>query len=335
MDESIVVFLLIETRILFMKYSLLSLLFMFFAVSTAAPQPTTGRMTPETYIAAFKDAAIADMKKTGVPASITLAQGIYESDCGNSDLAREANNHFGIKCHKEWNGNTFHKDDDAKDECFRKYNTVQQSYDDHSDFLRTRDRYAFLFNLDITDYKGWAHGLKKAGYATNPKYAHKIIELIERYSLQNLDRGETIPVASVTKTPEYIKEKNTASTPARRKEIVIAQMGEINDIPFVRAKKNDSYVTIARDYDLKLWQVLKYNDVDKGDALNEKEIIFLKPKRNKADAEFHVVKRGETLHDISQLYGIKIKKLYSRNDLVKGEEPKPGVKIWLNKNKPH
>lgn len=317
-----------------MKYSLLISLLILSVAKAASPQPPEGRMSPEQYIAAFKDAAIADMKKTGVPASITLAQGIYESDCGNSTLATEANNHFGIKCHKEWKGGTFYKDDDAKDECFRKYNTVQQSYDDHSDFLRTRERYAFLFNLEITDYKGWANGLKKAGYATNPKYAIKLIDLIERYNLNNLDKGENLPVASVAKTPVYVKEKEKQAMPVRRSESAIAQMGEINDIPYVKARKNDSYVTISRDYDLALWKVLKYNDANKGDGLKESEIIFLKPKRNRADAEFHIAKRGETLHDISQQYGIKLKKLYSRNYMAEGEALKPGEKIWLNKRKP-
>ena len=299
-------------------------------------QADNNRMTPEQYITAFKDAAVADMKKTGVPASITLSQGMYESECGNSPLAREANNHFGIKCHKEWNGNTYHQDDDASDECFRKYNTVQQSYDDHSDFLRTRDRYAFLFNLDITDYKAWAHGLKKAGYATNPAYAQKIIDLIERYSLQGLDKGENIPVAAISKAPPIIiKEKNKPLTPIKRKETAIAEMGEINQVPYVRAKRNDSYLTLAQEYDLMLWQLLKYNDADKEDVLQERAIVFLKAKRNKTETEFHIVKRGETMHDIAQQHGIKLKKLCSRNNFAEGEDPKPGDKIWLNKSKPN
>ncbi len=318
-----------------MKYSLLTILLLLVVVSVAAPQPPTVRMTPEQYISTFKDAAIIDMKKTGVPASITLAQGMYESDCGNSDLATAANNHFGIKCHKEWSGNTFIKDDDTKDECFRKYNNVQQSYDDHSDFLRSRDRYAFLFNLEITDYKGWAHGLKKAGYATNPQYASKIIDLIERYDLQHLDRGENIPVASITKTPPAIvKEKRNDPVIVKKKETIIAQSGEINEVPYVLAGKNDSYISIAQKNDLLLWQLLKYNDAEKNDGLQTKEIVYLKPKRNSTETEYHIVRNGETLRDISQQYGIKMRKICLRNNLSDRTELQPGDKIWLNKNKP-
>ncbi len=318
-----------------MKYSLLTILLLLVVVSVAAPQPPAVRMTPEQYISTFKDAAIIDMKKTGVPASITLAQGMYESDCGNSDLATAANNHFGIKCHKEWSGNTFIKDDDTKDECFRKYNNVQQSYDDHSDFLRSRDRYAFLFNLEITDYKGWAHGLKKAGYATNPQYASKIIDLIERYDLQHLDRGENIPVASITKTPPaIIKEKKNDPIIVKKKETIIAQSGEINEVPYVLAGKNDSYISIAQKNDLLLWQLLKYNDADKNDGLQAKEIVYLKPKRNSTETEYHIVRNGETLRDISQQYGIKMRKICLRNNLSDRTELQPGDKIWLNKNKP-
>ena len=170
----------------------LSLLFVLFAASSPAfggDEPK--RMSSQDYIARYKDDAIRDMQKTGVPASITLAQGMYESENGNSRLAREANNHFGIKCHKEWSGPTFIKDDDTKNECFRKYETVLESYDDHSNFLRTRERYRFLFDYEITDYKKWAYGLKKAGYATNPEYANKLIRIIEDNNLNELDFAGT------------------------------------------------------------------------------------------------------------------------------------------------
>lgn len=160
------------------------------APTTSAPKPTAPgqKLTPEQYIASYKHFAVRSMKKKGVPASITLAQGLLESGNGNSWLARTANNHFGIKCASDWKGPSVRKDDDTKDECFRKYASVEHSYDDHGDFLRGRKWYAPLFQLRITDYKGWAHGLKKAGYATDPAYPQKLISLIERYQLQQYDR---------------------------------------------------------------------------------------------------------------------------------------------------
>ncbi|MBK7966465.1 MAG: glucosaminidase domain-containing protein [Bacteroidetes bacterium] len=205
------------------------------------------------YIEMFKDAAIADMMKTGVPSSITLAQGMYESDYGNSPLAKGANNHFGIKCHKEWNGETYHKDDDAPNECFRKYENVTQSYDDHSDFLRSRSRYHFLFDLEVTDYKGWSHGLKKAGYATNPSYASKIIGLIEKYNLSDYDvQGVKIPIA-VDEKGSPLKEdsksttpKTSSNAPAKRSKSISDEKtsstnaNTVNGVPFVCAREGDT-----------------------------------------------------------------------------------------------
>ena len=166
-----------------------SLLFTFtFLLSTLLfAQAGSKRMTRAEYIATYKDDAIEEMQRTGIPASITLAQGILESGDGNSALARYAKNHFGIKCHSDWKGPTFTMDDDAKDECFRKYRKVIESYKDHSAFLTGRNRYAFLFELKITDYKGWAKGLKKAGYATNPKYPDLLIGIIEKNELYKFD----------------------------------------------------------------------------------------------------------------------------------------------------
>lgn len=152
----------------------------FFISTLIFAQAGSKRISREEYINTYKDDAIEEMQRTGIPASITLAQGILESGDGNSALARYARNHFGIKCHSDWKGATFTMDDDAKDECFRKYKHALESYKDHSDFLTGRNRYAFLFELKLTDYKGWAHGLKKAGYATNPKYPKLLIDIIER-----------------------------------------------------------------------------------------------------------------------------------------------------------
>src|SRR6185436_13089791 len=219
-------------------------------------QPDKYRMTQQDYIEKYKEDAIKDMKKTGVPACITLAQGLFESESGNSDLAREANNHFGIKCHKEWTGETFHKDDDEKNECFRKYNTVLESFDDHSNFLRTRDRYAFLFDLEMTDYKGWARGLKKAGYATNPEYAQKLIKIIEDFQLNELEKGEkNLPLtASAKNDPAEPVQKNETKK-AHAKPGTKQYLYSSNDVPYILAKAGDSYFSIANENNIRLWQV--------------------------------------------------------------------------------
>jgi hypothetical protein len=197
------------------------ILFLCLAVSLAAHAQ---KEKTEAYIATYKELAIAEMMRTGVPAAITLAQGILESQWGESDLVKSSNNHFGIKCKPEWTGDRVYHDDDAKGECFRVYPTADQSYMDHSDFLKTRPHYAFLFKLDPTDYEGWAKGLKKAGYATNPAYPQKLMKLINDYSLQQysldalarLKNGETpftagAVLASAEPKKEFIEIKPAAA----------------------------------------------------------------------------------------------------------------------------
>lgn len=313
--------------------------------------------TPQDYINLYKYDAVDDMLRMGVPASITLAQGILESESGNSDLARIANNHFGIKCHKEWSSETFHKDDDEKNECFRKYKTALESFDDHSNFLKTRARYASLFKLDITDYKGWARGLKKAGYATNPHYAHKLIELIERYNLNELDHlkstagltpstqiknnsttvAETnavLPNVAVNTEIKKLEKPNPVNDTQRNTATVkvntATYYAEKNNVKYVIAKKGDTWMSIADQNEMMLWQVLKYNDVERDDFLPEGTIVFIKPKRANATEAFHVVKDGETMRDISQLYAVKLFQLYKKNQIEPGTPLKPGMRIVLN-----
>lgn len=322
------------------KLNLIPLLLVFPLLSFAQPQK---RITVPEYIQKYKDDAIRDMKERGVPASITLAQGILESDAGNSDLAREANNHFGIKCHKEWTGEFFIKDDDTKDECFRKYKSVYESFDDHGRFLRERPRYAFLFDLEVTDYKGWAHGLKKAGYATNPRYAELLIKIIEENELYQYDRGgqpkplaKTPPVAENKKDDKVEHEKkharNEKTRPAskQRKEVSGSkyQTNE-NGVPYLIAGKNDSWYSVAVANEMRLWQILKYNDADKNDNLSEGEIVYLKPKRGRPSAENHIVKDGETLRSISQKHGVKISRLIKLNQFDDNISVTPGQKIRL------
>jgi len=291
---------------------------------TVQAQPAERRITRSEYIDKFKDVAIKEMHHSGVPASITLAQGILESGDGNSPLAMYAKNHFGIKCHSGWKGESFIMDDDEKNECFRKYNDVYESFKDHSEFLSSRSRYSSLFELKITDYKGWAKGLKKAGYATNPKYADLLIDLIESHQLYQYDNYAKVPPrkANKTKTTDAL-----ASTKIRR----LVKLH--NNIKYVIAKEGDDASSIASEFDMNTWQINKYNDLNKSDPIHSGDVIYLQPKRNKARSKFHVVKNGETMRSISQLYGIKLKHLYKKNNLVYGSQPQVGEKLSLKKKK--
>lgn len=281
------------------------------------------KITPQKYLELYAESAVREMKRSGVPASITLAQGMLESSFGNSELAQKANNHFGIKCHSDWTGKSVKMDDDAKNECFRKYNSVYESYVDHSDFLKNRSRYAELFDLKITDYKGWAKGLKKAGYATNPKYADLLIDIIERYDLHQYDdpkyqfkeHREDEPIA--TEITQTIGRK-VYHTP--------------NDVDYIFAEEGDTWQKLAEEFDLHLSWLKKYNDVkDRKDiAITEGMRIYIKPKRCKAKEKYHFVK-DETMWEISQMYAVKLKKLYKKNRMTYGQEPEPGQKIHLKK----
>ncbi|MGZ4034160.1 MAG: glucosaminidase domain-containing protein [Bacteroidia bacterium] len=302
------------------SYSIL-FVFIFLSMSLFA-QPNEHKMTPNQYIDNFKDEAIKEMLMFNIPASITLAQGMLESGNGNSDLAVYANNHFGIKCHSEWNGATFTKDDDAKDECFRKYPSVLDSYTDHSNFLKSRDRYAVLFELKRTDYKGWAKGLKEVGYATDPKYTQRLLELIDTYKLYQYDNIDALPNITVT-----------AVQPAIPETMEPREILRFHFIKYVIVKPGDSFYKIAHDTDKDLWQLYKFNDLEPGAKLVEGQKLYLQPKKNKAKEPFHIVKKGETMKSISQLHGIKLRSLYKKNLMEPGEEPKVGQKLYLRKKK--
>lgn len=289
----------------------------------ATAQPADYRMSRQEYIDTYKDQAMKEMFRSGVPASITLAQGILESADGNSPLARYANNHFGIKCHNTWNGETFIMDDDAKNECFRKYNSVFESFKDHSDFLSTRSRYSELFQLKLTDYQGWAKGLKKAGYATNPKYADILIQIIETYGLHQYDKVDKMTAKEATSKVER-----------ENKIVVLDRSIKLqNNIKYTVVKEDDSFYKVAQDMNMGLWQLYKYNDMKKGDQLEAGQILYLQPKRGKGTEEFHVYKKGDDMWHISQMYGIKLKKLYKRNNMSMGSEPNVGDTLYLRKNR--
>jgi len=287
------------------------------------------KISRQQYIDTWSDEAVKQMKKYGIPASITLAQGILESADGNSMLARKGNNHFGIKCHG-WSGPGIYKDDDAKNECFRKYKNALESYEDHSVFL-LKPRYAFLFEYKTTDYKAWAHGLKKAGYATNPKYPELLIKIIEENNLQRFDteqKGKK-PVAEQPKPKPSGKpqgDNNTIEWGVGR-EVFVSD----NKVKFVFAKAGDTYQSIAKATDLGKWQLLKYNETKGERTLQEGERVYLQPKRTKANKSSHTVQPGETLYDISQLYAVKMKNLQKYNGLEEDAVVTAGQKIKLKK----
>src|SRR6056297_1465179 len=283
------------------------------------------------YIEQYKDLAIKEMKRSGVPASITLAQGMLESDYGRSTLAVNANNHFGIKCHNDWTGKRIYHDDDRRNECFRSYRDVYESFKDHSDFLTGVSRYDFLFDYEITEYKKWARGLKKAGYATSPTYASKLIDLIERYQLYRYDRQTTSYKMTISGGPQNLGNVD---------DFAISHSGHTvknrNRIDYIITRPGDTFRNLTEEFDMLPWELPKYNELDKNAKLEPGQILYLQPKRNKAARgyDIHIVKEGDTLHSISQLYGIKLKKLCKKNDMEPGDQLEQGMKVWLRKNKP-
>ena len=290
------------------------------------------------YINDHKDDAIRDMLKTGVPASITLAQACLESMDGCSALAREANNHFGIKC-SDWKGASYIQDDDEKDECFRKYNSTLESYDDHSLFLRTRPRYAFLFQLEPTDYKGWAKGLKKAGYATDPKYAERLIKIIEDNQLYLYDQYTEAPLlASTQPAPE------SQARPETPKKVYVPSVDVVeaftsrkvlsnNGVDYIIAKSGDDYKSLAKELKLGYWQLPKYNEVSGNEPIKEGQIIYIKPKKNEGQALTYIVKPGDSLHLIAQNTGVKKKYLCKYNSLAENARLEPGQQLRLKKSR--
>lgn len=297
------------------------------------------------YVSRYANIAVIEMQRTGIPASITLAQGIIESDYGRSRLATQANNHFGIKCHSDWKGRKIYHDDDRRNECFRSYGKAEDSYTDHSDFIRNGSRYRFLFDLSPDDYKGWARGLKTAGYATNPKYANMLITMIEKNDLFLYDQhamGKRITQRDIRKPVEQIVGETGRSAGNRvgTDNFVIKsahnRILERNRIQYIIVRKGDSYESLAKEFDLLSWELFRYNDLEDGMELYEGQLLYLQPKRLKAEAgnDFHTIKEGETMYSVSQLYGIRLRTLYERNRLDEAVEPPVGSELWLRKTRP-
>jgi LysM repeat protein len=293
------------------------------------------RMTPEEYIASHKDLAIREMKRMGVPASIKLAQGLLETEFGNSPLLKKSNNHFGIKCKSNWTGPGVSHDDDALGECFRVYTDAEASYRDHSNFLRSNGRYGFLFQLDPTDYKAWAHGLKKAGYATNPRYPEILIRNIEQYNLHQYT------LMASNKVPNYDRSKYSddpfvpakPDTAAMDMPAVKAIAGmtrtSINGRKCIVAPAGTSLLAIATQQDIPLHHLLEYNDRQQDGILPREQPIYLEPKSARGPFPEYQVKAGETLYDIAQQYGMTISALASYNNLTTSAIVKPGQRLYL------
>lgn len=280
------------------------------------------KMSTNEYVDLYKDIAIQKMQSYGIPASITLAQALLESGTGSSELALKANNHFGIKCGKSWTGPRVYHDDDEKDDCFRKYSTVEESYRDHSIFLKESARYASLFTLSVTDYRGWAHGLKKAGYATNPRYADILIDLVERYELQKWDRPQTL--GGIIGSAIHVGEGD-APRPMARTGLT---WGYVNGVKYVVTRKGDTYSSLARRLRMPLERLLKFNDLTQTIPLKEGQKVFIKLKKGKNMIQnVHIVKQGETSYSIAQDFGIRLKAMKRKNPRLKSNPPAVGQRI--------
>ena len=294
------------------------------------------KLTRTEYIEKYAETAVREMKATGIPASITLAQGCLESGNGNSTLATKANNHFGIKCHKNWKGKTIRHDDDEKNECFRSYRSADESFRDHSDFLRYSDRYAALFNLELTDYKGWAYGLQKAGYATAKTYAESLIRIIEENELYRYDKLDRIAREELPPTPMEA-EFSTAFKPYPGHKLYTASLGReirtTNGVAWIIAREGDTYAGLAKEFNLFRGEILRFNDRSRNTALQPGEVVYVEAKKRESakNLDKHVVEEGETMRGLAQRYAVKMKKLYQYNAMRPGTEPEPGTILNLRK----
>ncbi len=308
------------------------------------------------YINTYKELAVEEMQRTGVPASIKLAQGILETEAGTSDLVRRSNNHFGIKCKTNWDGDKVYHDDDARGECFRAYATAADSYRDHSDFLRSSARYAFLFKIDPEDYRAWAHGLKKAGYATNPRYTQQLIQYIEDYNLETftliaLGKKKWTDDPAFAATDKKDEENGFSSIPAIYIHPESAAIEEepdteevaqeappdypeglfkINETNVIYAPAGSSLLALAEKYSIKYRHILEFNDLGDGDdILINSQLVYLQRKRKQGAHEFHIMRKSETVYEVAQLEGIRMETLLAYNQLQQGQRPAAGEKLFL------
>ena len=367
------------------------------AAAVLLPAVISADLTPqERYVRKYAMVAGEEMYRSGVPASITLAQGLLESRYGLSALATEGHNHFGIKCHNDWKGKTMKVDDDAKGECFRVYDEDAESFMDHSDFLRYRERYKFLFDIPVTDYRSWAAGLKKAGYATDPAYPAKLTKLIEDYGLDRFDTASpsdfekggkyeeystehasfaTLPESSgkvarkegksEKKTPPAKETKKSSKakkdkhkeeaapvipeSPYALEEARLAARDEvaevfrfstarpvykINGVPCIYSIDGESWKSIAEDNNIILRQLLYYNDLRTAGPLPAGTTVFLQAKKSHTSRgldKYIVENDGESLRDICQRFGVKMKSINKLNGFAEGHALREGDTILLRK----
>ena len=291
------------------------------------------------YINTYKFLAVSEMQRSGVPASIILAQGIHESQAGTSDLVIASNNHFGIKCKSGWTGQVVHHDDDARGECFRSYTTAADSYRDHSDYLTQTPRYAFLFKLNPEDYESWAYGLKKAGYATNLKYSQILIKLIRDYNLENyslIALGKLPSEQGADTSTIYEIARSAANRPIdsmQLKPVTAASYPEgpfsINAAKVIYVKGGVSLLSLSNQYEIPLARLLEFNDMNQQDVLREDQLVFLQRKRKSGESPIHIVQPGESVYSICQSEGVRFENILEYNRLKPGEEPAAGEKIYL------
>ncbi|MEG1793448.1 MAG: glucosaminidase domain-containing protein [Rikenellaceae bacterium] len=287
------------------------------------------------YINKYAKLAIKEMDQYGIPASITIAQGLLESGYGKSRLATEANNHFGIKCKTTWTGGKIYHDDDEAQECFRVYPSVEDSYNDHSVFLKSNRRYAFLFDINPKDYEGWAHGLKKSGYATNPRYAYLLLDIIERYDLAQLDKGYN-PMFKESLNKDVVKDKPETRTEIEDNFVLEPKytfggmkVYRNNKSDFVLSVVGDTYTSLAERLNMKAEKLARYNDAKVDAPVGKVVYIQRKASKGPKGLNYHVMKEGETMYLISQRYGISHKWLCNLNDKARGETPRVGERIRL------
>ena len=347
-----------------MKKVFFALTLILFAKSNAQ-----GWKTDEQYIQKFAQYAVEEMEKYKIPASITLAQGLLETGGGQSRLAQQGNNHFGIKCKEDWTGKTMNHTDDAPNECFRVYNDPRESYEDHSKFLAFRKYYVNLFKLDMNDYRAWAHGLKKAGYATNPKYAYILIDKIEKNKLYEFDKvnSKEVNYAILKMYPDLkndgifmarLDQGKNSSKPVtvnvpyepisyakqqKKVETLVNKAETLNTIlikshpngsrKFVIIPDDVALAAISKKFQITESALMKWNELD-GNQLKRNDILFLENKSSKGNVATYKSQVGETMHDISQKFGIKLNKLYSKNRMDYGQQPKVGQLIYLQNKKP-
>ena len=291
----------------------------------------------EQYIEKYKRLAIEEQIRSGVPAAITLAQGIHEATAGKSELATQANNHFGIKCKSTWTGMTYLHDDDAKQECFRKYSSVEQSYIDHSDFLKNNNRYRALFDLEVTDYKGWASELKRAGYATNPTYVKRLTDAVEKYNLQvftteainkkNVTTGEMVPEKDKEPTSETVK---TINKEEPKKEVTspLTETIYYKGLKGFYGKKGDMLLEKAMEYNIRYARLLQINELEDA-PLPDDMFVFTEKKRKVGTVEFHKVQNGESMLLIAQKEAMALDNLFAFNNILEGQEPEIGEQLHL------